>query len=190
MKKVISKKIRIIGILIATLFLIGVGVVIYSSVLRGLGAEEAKVYEVDGETLVIYKGSAVYTVNQPCFKKYEAKDKVFILEKKDSAKIVPSPNFLEILSFILMVGPFVLCAIIIIIRNLILNIKFMDSKIFKAIGFITVVYAISVGFILLAIGSFYGPVDMLVVNYAIAAYIILIAFVLYITGESFKKSRK
>ena len=89
-----------------------------------------------------------------------------------------------------MVGPFVLCAIIIIIRNLILNIKFMDSKIFKAIGFITVVYAISVGFILLAIGSFYGPVDMLVVNYAIAAYIILIAFVLYITGESFKKSRK
>ena len=65
-----------------------------------------------------------------------------------------------------------------------------EHIIFKAIGFITVVYAISVGFILLAIGSFYGPVDMLVVNYAIAAYIILIAFVLYINGESFKKSRK
>ncbi len=189
MKKVISKKTKVLGIFIAILFLIGVGILIYSSVLRGI-ATETKVSEIDGETIVIRDGKDVYTVRQPRYTKYEAKDKIFIKEKNGKAKLLPNPNFLEILSFILMVGPFLLCAIIIIIKNLILNIRFMDSKIFKAIGFITIVYAISVGFILLAIGSFYGPVNMLVVNYAIAAYIILIGFVIYITGDNFKKSKK
>ena len=186
-EKNIGKGTKTLGVIIAALFLIGVLIVIFSSILRAMGATEVTIYEKDGTTLIVYAGEDVYTIKEPSIGKYEVKDEIYVLVKKDNAKIIPSPELLERISLALMICPFLLSAIFIIIRNIILNIRFVDTRVFKAIIFITVVYAISVGFMLLAIGSFYGPVDMLVVNYAIAAYMVLITFVIYITSEKFKR---
>lgn len=182
MRKIKNKRIRIVGIIIAALFLIGLCILIYASILRGMGAVETKVYEKDGDTLIIHNEGDIFTVKEPSIKKYNVRDKIFVIEKNGKISVLPNLDLLEIISTVLIAGPFTLCAIFIIIKNFVLNIK-ISKRVFNAVIFITIVYIGSISLMLLATGSFDGEVDMLVVDYAIAAYIVLILFVLNITRK-------
>ncbi len=185
-----NKKAKIIGTIIACLFLVGVVLVICSSILRNKTIE-TYVYGIDGDTIVLDSSidGKEYTCKQPFYTKYDITDTLYIIEKNKKVTIVPNPEILNKIAIGLMICPFLLFAIVSLIRYFMANDGFFRSSRFKAVVFISIIYFACLGFIFFTAASVSGFDDPLVL-YSIGAYIVLISFVLFITSDTYKKDSK
>ena len=182
-----NKRAKIIGTIIACLFLVGVALVICSSILRNKTIE-AYVYGIDGDTIVINSSidGKEYTCKQPFYTKYDISDTIYIIEKNKKVTIVPNPELLDKIAIGLMVCPFLLFAIVSLIRYFMVNDGFFSSSRFKAVLFISIIYFACLGLIFFTVTSVREFDDPLVL-YSLGAYIVLIWFVLFITSDTYKK---